>query len=192
MEAGSVEGIDGLFIHPVQNDAVMAGNGTAGLEVVDDLPELDAVVIPWGGGGLTTGIASAVKALRPDVAVYTCEPATAAPMAAGDGERPVAREGAVHPVVHRWSRVGGAPAEDVGARRAARDRCVRDPARGRGRRRADARGTSTRGGRGRSGTRSPHPAMAGLAGEGRVVCIVSGGNIDSSRLATILGGGVPD
>src|SRR5664279_4046985 len=56
------EGIDGLFVHPVEDDAVMAGNGTIGLELVEDLPAFDAVVMPWGGGGLTTGIASAVKA----------------------------------------------------------------------------------------------------------------------------------
>ena len=76
------EGVDGLFVHPVEDDAVMAGNGTIGLELVEDLPAFDAVVIPWGGGGLTTGIASAVKALRPGTRVVTAEPATAAPLAA--------------------------------------------------------------------------------------------------------------
>jgi len=60
MEAGHVEGVEGLFIHPVQDEAVIAGNGTAGLELVEDLPEFDAVLIPWGGGGLSTGIASAL------------------------------------------------------------------------------------------------------------------------------------
>ncbi len=59
-----IEGHDGLFVHPVADPAVMAGNGTIGLEIVEDLPDLDAVVIPVGGGGLTVGIASAVKALR--------------------------------------------------------------------------------------------------------------------------------
>jgi threonine dehydratase len=82
MEAGRVEGVDGLFIHPVQDDAVIAGNGTAGLELVEDLDDFDAVLIPWGGGGLSTGIASAVKALRPDVRVYVCEPETGAPVTA--------------------------------------------------------------------------------------------------------------
>ncbi len=76
------EGIDGLFVHPVEDDAVMAGNGTIGLELCDDLDEFDAVVVPWGGGGLTTGIASAVKALRPGVRIVTAEPETAAPLAA--------------------------------------------------------------------------------------------------------------
>jgi threonine dehydratase len=74
-------GIDALFIHPVEDELVMAGNGTIGLELVED-GEFDSVVIPWGGGGLTTGIASAVKALRSDVRIVTAEPETAAPLAA--------------------------------------------------------------------------------------------------------------
>ena len=60
-----VDGIEGLFVHPVQDPGVMAGNGTIGLEILEDLPDPDAVVIPYGGGGLTVGIASAVRALRP-------------------------------------------------------------------------------------------------------------------------------
>ena len=75
-------GVDGLFVHPVADEAVMAGNGTIGLELAEDAPEFDSVVIPWGGGGLTTGIASAVKALRPEVRVVTAEPETGAPLAA--------------------------------------------------------------------------------------------------------------
>ena len=76
------DGVDGLFVHPVADEAVLAGNGTIGLELAEDGPEFDSVVIPWGGGGLTTGIASAVKALRPEVRVVTAEPETAAPLAA--------------------------------------------------------------------------------------------------------------
>jgi threonine dehydratase len=75
-------GVPGFFVHPVADEAVMAGNGTIGLELAEDAPELDTVVIPWGGGGLTIGIASALKALRPDVRVVTAEPETAAPLAA--------------------------------------------------------------------------------------------------------------
>jgi threonine dehydratase len=76
------EGVDGLFVAPAAEEAVMAGNGTIGLELAEDAPEFDTVVIPWGGGGLTTGIASAVKALRPEVRVVTAEPETGAPLAA--------------------------------------------------------------------------------------------------------------
>jgi threonine dehydratase len=76
------EGVEGLFVHPVADEAVMAGNGTIGLELAEDAPEFDSVVIPWGGGGLTTGIASALDTLRPEVRVVTAEPETAAPLAA--------------------------------------------------------------------------------------------------------------
>ena len=76
------DGVEGFFVHPVADEAVMAGNGTIGLELAEDAADFDTVVIPWGGGGLTTGIASAVKALRPDVRVVTAEPETGAPLAA--------------------------------------------------------------------------------------------------------------
>ena len=75
-------GLDGLFIHPVSDRAVMAGNGTVALEIAEDLPDFDAVLVPFGGGGLSCGIASALEALRPGVPVWGCEVATAAPLAA--------------------------------------------------------------------------------------------------------------
>jgi threonine dehydratase len=75
-------GVEGLFVHPVSDEAVMAGNGTIGLELAEDAPQFDSVVIPWGGGGLTTGIASAIKQLRPEICVVTAEPETGAPLAA--------------------------------------------------------------------------------------------------------------
>jgi threonine dehydratase len=74
--------VDGLFVHPVEDELVMAGNGTIGLELLEEGGEFETVVVPWGGGGLTSGIASALKALRPDVRVVTVEPETAAPLAA--------------------------------------------------------------------------------------------------------------
>jgi len=82
MEESSYPGVEGLFVHPVLDDAVMAGNGTIGLELVDDLDDIDTVLVPWGGGGLTTGIASALAALSPGTAVLACEPETGAPYAA--------------------------------------------------------------------------------------------------------------
>jgi threonine dehydratase len=75
-------GVDGTFIHAFDDPDVMAGNGTIGLELLEDLPDVDAVVVPWGGGGLACGIAAVVKALRPEVKVYAAEAATAAPLAA--------------------------------------------------------------------------------------------------------------
>ena len=91
MEAGGMDGVDGFFIHPVSDERVMAGNGTIGLELVEDLDRFDAVLVPWGGGGLTTGIASAVKALRPETKVVVCEPETGAPVSAAiaNGRAPV-------------------------------------------------------------------------------------------------------
>jgi threonine dehydratase len=76
------DGIDGLFVHPTDDPAVMAGNGTIGLELCEQLESFDTVIVPWGGGGLTLGIASAVKALRPVTRVVAAEPATGAPLSA--------------------------------------------------------------------------------------------------------------
>jgi threonine dehydratase len=71
----------GAFIHPFEDDAFIAGNASAGLEILEDLPDLDAVVAGFGGGGLSCGIASALAALKPGVKVYAAEPETAAPLA---------------------------------------------------------------------------------------------------------------
>jgi threonine dehydratase len=191
MEASHVDGVDGLFIHPVQDDSVIAGNGTAGLELVEGLEDFDAVLIPWGGGGLTTGIASAVKALRPDVQIYVCEPETGAPVTAaiangrvptkidyapsfidgaGSGALLPKMWGLAEPLVTDAFAISLAEAAAAVRMLAERGRIVAEGA-------------------------AALPVAAVLAGrvEGdRLVCIVSGGNIDSSRLATILSGGVPD
>src|SRR5439155_17632810 len=70
------------FIHPVSDVAVMAGNGTIGLEILEDMPEVGSVLVPYGGGGLSCGIAAAIHGSRPGVPVYGCEVATAAPLQA--------------------------------------------------------------------------------------------------------------
>ena len=75
------EAMTGLFVHAFADEAVMAGNGTIGLELVEDLDAFDAVVVPFGGGGLACGVASALRALRPDVRVYAAEVDTGAPLA---------------------------------------------------------------------------------------------------------------
>ena len=69
----------GRFIHPFDDDQFIAGNGTAGLEILEDLPDVDAVIAPLGGGGLLAGVASAIRARRPEVRVFAAEPETAAP-----------------------------------------------------------------------------------------------------------------
>ena len=82
-EQRSFPGVDATFIHAFDDPIVMAGNGTIGLELIEDLPDVDTVIVPWGGGGLACGIASIVKALRPSVRVYAAEASTAAaPLAA--------------------------------------------------------------------------------------------------------------
>src|SRR6266566_2464255 len=75
-------GMSGTFIHPVADRAVMAGNGTIGLEIIEDLPDVDAVLVPFGGGGLVTGIATAIRALAPNARVFGCEVETATPLRA--------------------------------------------------------------------------------------------------------------
>ncbi len=181
--------VDGLFVHPVEDDAVMAGNGTIGLELVEDLSSFDAVVLPWGGGGLTTGIASAVKALRPDVRVITAEPETAAPLAASFAA------GAPTEIDYRVSFVDGAGGRALLPTMWDRARELVDAAVAvpldevaeamrllASRARVVAEG---------AGALALAAALRGDAGEGRVVCVVSGGNIDGATLATVLAGETP-
>jgi threonine dehydratase len=183
------EGAEGLFVHPVEDDAVMAGNGTIGLEVIEDLPDLDAVVIPYGGGGLTAGIASAVKALRPEATVFTVEPETAAPFAASFAA------GSPQQIEYVPSFVDGAGGPAVLEKMWRIDSCLVDGALTVSldetaaairllaeRVRVVAEG---------AGALAAAAALGGRAGTGKVACIVSGGNIDSSRLAAILSGTTP-
>jgi threonine dehydratase len=181
-----VDGIDGLFVHPVQDPGVMAGNGTIGLEILEDLPDPDAVVIPYGGGGLTVGIASAIRALRPATKIVTAEPATgAALVAALEAGRPadvdyqpsfVDGSGSRRVLDSMWPLV--APLVDSALAIAVADvaAAVRLLAE---RVRVIAEG---------AGALAPAAALSGRAGTGKVVCVVSGGNINLSKVAEILGG----
>ncbi len=81
-ETRSFPGVEATFIHAFDDLNVMAGNGTIALEIMEDLPEVDAVVIPWGGGGLTCGIAAGMRALNSKCKIYAAEVATAAPLVA--------------------------------------------------------------------------------------------------------------
>ena len=81
-EERAFPGVSGTFIHAFDDADVMAGNGTIALEVLEDLPDVDAIVIPWGGGGLTCGIASALRELRPQCRIFAAEVETAAPLTA--------------------------------------------------------------------------------------------------------------
>jgi len=183
---GHLPGAEGLFVHPVQDPGVMAGNGTIGLEILEDLPGPDAVVIPYGGGGLTAGIASAIKARRPETTVFTAEPETGAALSAafaagspvgvdyrasfvdGAGSRRVLDS--MWPLVRPL--VDGAIAVGIGEAAAA----VRLMAE---RARVIAEG---------AGALALAAALSGRAGSGKVVCVVSGGNINLGKLAEILNG----
>jgi threonine dehydratase len=79
VESHESDRMRGRLIHPFDDDRFIAGNGTAGLEIIEDLPDVDAVVAPLGGGGLLAGVASAVRHLRPEAEVFAAEPETAAP-----------------------------------------------------------------------------------------------------------------
>jgi threonine dehydratase len=93
MEDGGDPDLGGAFLHPCASRPMIAGDGTVGLELVEDLPDIAAVVVPFGGGGLSSGIACAVKALRPGVRVYAAEVEGAAPFAAAlEAGRPVTIE----------------------------------------------------------------------------------------------------
>jgi threonine dehydratase len=187
IETSRVEGVEGFFVHPVSDPDVMAGNGTIGLEILEDLPEPGTVLVPYGGGGLVTGIASALRARSPRTRIFAVEPATGAALngalAAGEPTdvefEPswVDGSGSPHVLPDMFARVrelidGAFTAsleETAAAVRllAERTRIVAEGA----------------------GGLALAAALAGKAGNGRVVCIVSGGNIDLSKLAPILLGG---
>jgi len=177
-------GAEGTFIHAFDDLNVMAGNGTIGLEILEDLPEVDAVVIPWGGGGLTCGIASAIRELKPSCKIFAAEVATAAPLIASwtagspqviqpqrsfvDG---VGGKSVFPQMFERARRLIDGPlvaqVEEVASALrllAERNRIIAEGA----------------------GATPVACALAGRAGAGKVACVVSGGNIDLSRLVEIL------
>jgi threonine dehydratase len=80
VEAHASDRMKGHFVHPFDDDDFISGNGTAGLEIIEDLPDVDAVIAPVGGGGLLAGIGVAFRALKPAAKVYAAEPETAAPL----------------------------------------------------------------------------------------------------------------
>jgi threonine dehydratase len=183
------EELEGHFVHPVCNRDVIAGNGTIGLEILEELPDVDAIVVPYGGGGLSSGIASAVRARAPRVRVLASEVETAAPLAAA------LAAGAPTPVQYIPSFVDG-----IGSRRVLDEMwpLVRSLVAGAcvvaleevahairvlvERVHVVAEG---------AGASSVAAALAGKAGGGKVVCVVSGGNIDPGKLAKILVGELP-
>jgi threonine dehydratase len=168
---------------------MIAGNGTAGLEILEDLPDADAIIVPFGGGGLFAGIASAVKARKSDVRMFASEVQTAAPLseslAAG---RPVEIKRnpsfvdgigggnilddiwrLVKPLISDSIAVGLGEVASAIKILAERNRVVAEGA----------------------GASSLAAALTGKAGSGKVVCVISGGNIDASKLIKILEDAIP-
>jgi threonine dehydratase len=185
----SYPGICATFIHAFDDPRVMAGNGTIGLEILEDLPEADAVVIPWGGGGLASGIGAAIRALAPGCRIYAAEAESGAPLAAA------LAAGKPQTVDYRPTFVDGISSRSVFPDMLARAQAVLDGALVStiGEIAAAvcvlaARARIVAEGAGAAGVAA---ALAGRAGPGKVVCIVSGGNIDLDRFTAILRGQVP-
>ena len=180
------EGIKGMFVHSVSDPPVIAGNGTIGLEILEDLPDVDTVIVPYGGGGLICGIATAIKALKPDVKVFASEVETAAPLAASlaAGE-PIKIDytasfvdgmGSSGLLTEMWPLVSKLVDGSIvlslkqiadAIKLLIERNCVV----------AEGAGGS-----------SFAAALTGKAGNGKIVCVISGGNIDAEKLIKILSG----
>ncbi len=189
VESHASDRMKGHFVHPFDDDDFISGNGTAGLEIVEDLPDVDAVIAPVGGGGLLAGIGVALRALRPGARVYAAEPETAAPlkrsMEAGKASRfdewqPSFVDGAggksvletMWPLLHEYvddsivvSLVDAANAMRLVAERA----------------RVIAEGAAAC-----AVAAAVSPGMA-ARGHKKVVAVVSGGNIDLAKFAQLVG-----
>jgi threonine dehydratase len=183
------EGLDSLFVHPFADTAVIAGNGIIGLEILDRVPDLDAVIVPYGGGGLSCGIAAALQALRPEAKVYASEVDTAAPLAASlaaGGPQRIERLpsfvdgiGAVAIAEQMWPLVRRSVANSIVVSLSEIASAIRLL--------IERHCTVAEG----AGASSLAAALTGAAGSGKVVCVVSGGNIETSTLAGILLGTMP-
>ena len=183
-ETRSFPGVDATFIHAFDDLNVMAGNGTIALEIIEDLPEFDAVVIPWGGGGLSCGIAAALRALNSKCTIYAAEVATAAPLVAS------LAAGTPTAVDYQPSFVDGIGAKVVFPQMLTRAKQLLDGSlvaeldevRSALRLLAERNRVIAEG----AGACALACALAGKAGGGRVVCIISGGKIDFAKLCEIL------
>ena len=184
-EAHAFDGAEGTFIHPFDNHGFIAGHGTMGLEILEDAPDVRTVIAAIGGGGLITGVGSAIKALRPDVRIIGAEPETASPYAHSLGEGHASKfpdwkasfvdgAGGQSVTERMWQRmqpiVDGSIVVSLNETRAAM-RLIAEKAR------AIAEG---------AGALSLAAALTGKAGDGPIACIVSGGNIDLGKFAELV------
>jgi threonine dehydratase len=182
-------GLDGLFVHPVSDPAVMTGNATVALEILEDVPDVDTVLVPFGGGGLSCGIAMGLKARGSGARVVACEVETAAPLAAS------LRAGHAVQIGYRASFVDGIGGRSVLAEmwplastllNGSIVSSVEQIA-GAVRVLAERAHIIAEG----AGAASVAAAMSGRVTGRSIVCVVSGANIDVAKLAAILTGGVP-
>ena len=175
----------GHFVHPFDDDDFIAGNATAGLEILEDLPDVDAVVAALGGGGLLAGIASVMRAKKPGVRIYAAEPETAAPLATSlargeasyfDGWKPSFVDGAggksVLPTM--WPLLKELVDDSIVVSLDEIAAAMRKTAE---RVHVVAEG---------AGATAIAAALSGRAGSGKVVAVVSGGNIDLTRFAELV------
>jgi threonine dehydratase len=185
VEQHSSDRMEGTFVHPFDDDRFIAGNGTAGLEILEDLPDVNAVIAPLGGGGLLAGLGSVMRARKPDVKVYAAEPETAAPLATS-----FARGEASY--FDRWtaSFVDGAGGKSVLPtmwpllQRTVDASLVMplDEVKAAMKRTAERVHVIAEGAAGCAIA----AALSGRAGAGKIVAVVSGGNIDLARFASLV------
>jgi threonine dehydratase len=177
--------MEGHFVHPFDDDRFIAGNGTAGLEILEDLPDVDAIVAPLGGGGLLAGIGTAVRALKPGTKIYAAEPETAAPLATSFARGEASR-------FENWtaSFVDGAGGRSVLPtmwpllQTLVDDSIVvtLDEVRAAMKRTAERIHVIAEG----AAACAIAAALGGRAGSGKIVAVVSGGNIDLAKFASLV------
>ena len=185
VEAHASDRMTGHFVHPFDDDRFIAGNATAGLEILEDLPDVDTIIAPIGGGGLLAGIGSVVRARKPSVRVLAAEPETAAPLATS-----LARGEASYFEGWQPSFVDGAGGRSVlptmwPLLRAVVDESIvvtLDEARAAMRRTAERVHVIAEG----AAACAVAAALSGRGGRGKVVAVVSGGNVDLSRFAPLV------
>ena len=184
-ETRSYPGVEATFIHAFDDPDVMAGNGTIGLELLEDLPDVEAVVIPWGGGGLSCGIAAVLRARAPRVRIYAAEIETGAPLAAS------LAAGEPRTVEYKPSFVDGISSKMVFANMFEQARRLLDgslvvtlaEAAQAMKLVAERNRVIVEG----AAACAVAAALSGRAGLGKIVAIVSGGNIDLDKFAQIVG-----
>ena len=185
LDERSFPGVDGTFIHPFDDDNFIAGHGTMGLEILEDAPDAAAVIASIGGGGLITGVGSAIKALKPQVKIFGVEPETATPAA-------LSFEKGSPQVFPNWkaSFVDGAGGQSMFPRMWERMRPVVDgclvvtleETKNAMRFLAEKARIISEG----AGALPLAAALTGKAGKGPVVAIVSGGNIDLKKFCELI------